>query len=166
MGMPQSFNPKNPRNMKYFTLRELTKSDTAIRKGIDNTPSGLVRSRLTELVANVLDPLREAYGKPIRVTSGYRCAKLNKIVGGAARSAHMYGYAADITTIPDTFKDNKKLFDLILSQKLPFDKLIWEMGNDAGPDWIHISYVAGANRKQILRARRTANGTTYETYKP
>lgn len=85
--------------MKYFTIAELTKSLTAIRRNIDNTPSEEIRRSLTALVDNILDPLREAYGKPIIVTSGYRCDKLNKAVKGAASSQHVKGEAADIRTL-------------------------------------------------------------------
>ena len=132
--------------MKYFTLNELTASTTAKRKGIDNTPDATVKANLTALVANILDPLREAYGKPIVVSSGYRCPKLNRAVGGAAKSQHVTGQAADIHTLSDTPADNKKLFDLILSLKLPFDQLI----NEYNFNWVHVSY-SPRNRRQILK---------------
>ena len=135
--------------MKYFTMNELTHSATAIRKGIDNTPDGTVKANLTALVANILDPLREAWGKPIIVTSGYRCAKLNRAVGGAARSQHCKGQAADIRTTTDYPEDNKKLFDLIIKLGLPFDQLIDEYGYN----WVHVSYTQGVNRKQILHIK-------------
>ena len=132
--------------MKYFTLNELTASTTAKRKGIDNTPDATVKANLTALVANILDPLREAYGKPIVVSSGYRCPKLNRTVGGAAKSQHVTGQAADIHTLSDTPADNKKLFDLIQSLKLPFDQLI----NEYNFNWVHVSY-SPRNRRQILK---------------
>lgn len=134
--------------MKYFTIRELTASATAARKGIDNTPDNVARANLTSLVANILDPLREAYGKPIIVTSGYRCPKLNKAVGGAAKSQHMKGQAADIRTVSDTVEDNRELFNLIIKLRLPFDQLIDEYGYN----WIHVSY-APANRRQVLHIK-------------
>ena len=132
--------------MKYFTLNELTASTTAKRKGIDNTPDATVRANLTALVANILDPLREAYGKPIVVSSGYRSPKLNRAVGGAAKSQHVTGQAADIHTLSDTPADNKKLYDLILKLKLPFDQLI----NEYNFNWVHVSY-SPRNRRQILK---------------
>lgn len=132
--------------MKYFTLNELTASSTAKRKGIDNTPDATVRANLTALVANILDPLREAYGKPIVVSSGYRSPKLNRAVGGAAKSQHVTGQAADIHTLSDTPVDNKKLFDLIQSLKLPFDQLI----NEYNFNWVHVSY-SPRNRRQVLK---------------
>ena len=132
--------------MKYFTLNELTASSTAKRKGIDNTPDATVRANLTALVANILDPLREAYGKPIVVSSGYRSPKLNKAVGGAAKSQHVTGQAADIHTLSDIPADNKKLFDFIQKLKLPFDQLI----NEYNFNWVHVSF-SPKNRRQILK---------------
>lgn len=132
--------------MKYFTLNELTASATAKRKGIDNTPDATVRANLTALVANILDPLREAYGKPIVVSSGYRSPKLNKAVGGAAKSQHVTGQAVDIHTLSDTPADNKKLYDLILKLKLPFDQLI----NEYNFNWVHVSF-SPRNRRQVLK---------------
>ena len=107
--------------MKFFTLRELTKSDTAIRKGIKNVPSKSEEDNLIALVENILDPLREAYGKPIIVTSGYRCEELNRLIGGSKTSQHKSGQAVDIRTITDTPEENKKLYDLIIKLNLPFD---------------------------------------------
>lgn len=141
--------------MKYFTIEELTASPTAKRKGIRNTP-GLTETRnLFALVNNILDPLREAYGKPIVVTSGYRCYLLNRAVGGATSSQHTKGQAADIRTLSDKREDNKKLFDLILSLKLPFDQLI----NEYNYDWVHVSF-GPKNRRQVLRAVRNKFGRT------
>ena len=98
--------------MKYFTLTELTKSATATRLKIDNTPTAEAKQNLVNLIDKILDPLREAYGKPIIVTSGYRCPKLNKAVGGSTSSQHMKGMAADIRTTSDLHEDNRKLYDL------------------------------------------------------
>ena len=134
--------------MKYFTIVELSASATAKRRGIDNTPSGLVKANLTKLVSNVLDPLREAYGKPIIVTSGYRCEKLNRAVGGAKNSQHCLGEAADIQAVSKLPADNKKLFELAKKLELPYDQLIDEYGYS----WIHISY-ASRNRRQVLHIK-------------
>ena len=135
--------------MKYFTMTELTASATARRKGIDNTPDAKAKAALSALVANVLDPLREKYGKPIVVSSGYRCPKLNKAVGGVARSQHTKGEAADIRCVSDSRAENKRLFDLIVASGLPFDQLIDEYGYD----WVHVSFKDGANRRQILHVK-------------
>lgn len=127
--------------MIYFTMKELVSSPTAKRKGIDNTPTAQVKENLEALVNKVLDPLRKKWGRPIIVTSGYRCPKLNAAVGGATNSAHMYGQAADIRTQSDSREDNMALLRCILASGLPFDKLIAEYVDDKGrPDWIHISF--------------------------
>ena len=142
--------------MKYFTIKELTKSTTAIKRHIDNSPSKEVERSLTALVEKVLDPLREAYGKPIIVTSGYRCPKLNAIVGSTPSSQHVKGEAADIKTIEDTPEENKKLYDLIVKLKLPFDQLI----NEHNYDWVHVSFGA-RHRRQKLKAVRKNGRTVY-----
>lgn len=137
--------------MKYFTLKELTDSAVAKRNGIDNTPDLQSTEALTALVEDVLDPLREMYGHPITVSSGYRCEALNRAVGGAASSQHMRGEAADIHT--GKRKENARLYEL-LRTFFDFDQLIWEKGTDTEPAWVHVSYKAdGGNRKQALRIR-------------
>ena len=134
--------------MKYFTLNELIKSDAAKRSKINNTPNKQEENNLIALVENILDPLREAYGKPIIVTSGFRCERLNKLVNGSKTSQHRTGQAADIRTVEDTVEENKKLFDLIQELNLPFDQLIDEYNFD----WVHVSY-SPRNRKQILHIK-------------
>ena len=132
--------------MKHFTLRELIKSDTAIRQGIKNVPNRQEEQNLNALVDKILDPLREAYKKPIIVTSGFRCEELNRLVGGSKTSQHRTGQAVDIRTIPDTPEENKKLYDLIIKLNLPFDQLI----DEHNFDWVHVSF-SEKNRKQILK---------------
>ena len=132
--------------MKHFTLRELIKSDTAIRKGIKNVPNRQEEQNLIALVDKILDPLREAYKKPIIVTSGFRCEELNRLIGGSKTSQHRTGQAVDIRTIPDTPEENKKLYDLIIQLNLPFDQLI----DEHNFDWVHVSF-SEKNRKQILK---------------
>lgn len=122
--------------MKYFTIPELTYSNTAIAKHINNTPSKEDIENLVALIENILDPLREAYGKPIMVNSGYRCQVLNRIVGGAVNSDHLKGRAADIHGSPNTKIENKKLFDLIITLNLPYCQLI----DEKNFSWIHVSY--------------------------
>lgn len=134
--------------MKYFTLKEMTKSDTAIRRRISNIPNEQEKENIYQLVEKILDPLRESYGKPIVVSSGFRCEKLNKAVGGSKTSQHKTGQAADIRSLEDTREENKKLFDLIKELNLPFDQLI----NEYDYDWVHVSY-SDRNRKQILNIK-------------
>lgn len=130
--------------MKYFTIEELTRSDTAEEHGIDNTPTKEAREKLVALVENVLDPLREMYGKPITVNSGYRGPVLNSCIGGAKTSQHCKGEAADITG--RNKEANKKLFELI-RDNLPFDQLI----NEYDYSWVHVSFKSSGNRKEVLK---------------
>lgn len=127
-----------------FDLAEFVKSDTATRMGIDNTPAFQEVENIARLVVNVLQPLRNAYGKPITVNSGYRCQALNKAVGGSPTSSHMKGEAADITA--GSKEENKVLFELVKKLNLSFDQLIEEKEFS----WVHISYRKGNNRNQIL----------------
>ena len=148
--------------MKYFTINELTKSATATRLGIDNTPDAVVRYNLIALIEKVLDPLRDAWGAPIIVTSGYRCDRLNKAVGGAVNSQHRKGEAADIRTVSDSRADNMKLLKLLLRLKLPYDQIICEFPDAQGrPDWIHVSYSRKRNRGSKLTASRIGKATIY-----
>lgn len=130
--------------MKYFTISELCHSDTAKARGIDNTPSVEVIEKLRELVDNILDPLRERYGKPIRVSSGYRSEKLNRSVNGATSSQHRLGEAADITV--GSKKGNRELYEIIRNE-LSFDQLI----DEKDFSWVHVSFKKGRNRKQLLK---------------
>lgn len=111
-----------------FTLSEFVNSETAKKRKIDNTPSFEIVSHLEELVSTILQPIRTAYGKPLNVTSGYRCPALNKAVGGSPTSAHLYGYAADIQPADGNvkgliafaerfMKDNGIMFDQSISEK-------------------------------------------------
>lgn len=137
--------------MKYFTIKELCDSDTAKRRGIKNTPTPEIERNLAALVDNVLDPLREAWGRPIIVNSGYRCDVLNKAVGGVPTSQHRLGQAADLDV--GTRADNMRLFNLIIKLKLPFDQLLFERGDWAvGPDWVHVSF-SPRNRREIKYIR-------------
>lgn len=146
--------------MKYFTIDELSASTEARKMGIDNTPTSEAIANLTELVEHVLDPLRDKYGHPIMVSSGYRCPRLNRAVGGEEASQHVKGEAADIyVTRP---KEMAELFALIY-YTLPFDQLIWERGTDEAPAWIHVSYREGLNRRECLR---TKDGIHFYQYKP
>ena len=131
--------------MKYFTLGELTRSATADARGIRNVCSPDEAENLKALVDNVLDPLRDWYGKPVYVNSGYRCPQLNRAVGGAADSQHLKGEAADITA--GSPAENRRLFNYIM-RYLPFDQLIDERDGQ----WVHVSYRSPAeNRRQVLK---------------
>lgn len=132
--------------MKYFTIEELTRSTVAAARGIPNVPGENEREALEVLVLALLDPLREIWGKPIYVNSGYRSPALNKAVGGVANSQHMKGQAADITT--GNAEGNRKLLALIRDGGFDFDQLI----DEADGTWIHVSYVSPSeNRRQVLK---------------
>lgn len=129
--------------MRYFTVSELSRSATAKQKGISNVPNQEQSDNLVKLTDNVLDPIRELWGKPITVNSGFRSLELNKAVGGASSSQHLKGQAADITT--STKSGNKELFFKIKDSGIPFDQLI----DEADYSWIHVSYSENP-RGQVL----------------
>lgn len=148
--------------MKYFTISELTRSATAKRLGINNEPNVAIQNNLVALVENVLDPLRAKWGAPIIVTSGYRCEKLNRVVGGANNSQHAKGQAADIRTVSDSRADNMKLLRCLINSGIKFDQLICEYPDAFGrPDWIHVSFNANGNRNSKLTAVRSGGTTKY-----
>ena len=156
--------------MKYFSIPELCASATAQREGIDNRPPECAYHLLHVLVEQLLDPIREAWGEPIVVSSGYRCKELNALVGGAKNSHHMLGCAADI--IAGNKADHRRLFNLIRQMqqegKIRFTQLIWGGAKGAplattedlssqrsaacGSDgrWIHISYVPGNLKCEVI----------------
>lgn len=135
--------------MNHFSIEELCRSTTANRLGIDNHPDTAAVGNLTELMDNILEPLRDRFGLPIMVNSGYRCLRLNRAVGGADGSQHTKGQAADISAVNTA--DNARLYEIILNE-LPFDQLIWEKGNDRFPAWVHVSYTRHP-RHSVLRIR-------------
>ena len=136
--------------MKYFSINELTSSATALREGIDNRPNKCAYHLLHVLVQQLLDPIREAWGEPIVVSSGYRCKQLNALVGGAKNSHHILGCAADI--IAGNRADHRKLFRLIVKMqqegRIKFTQLILE----GDGRWLHISYVPGNLKCQVIDA--------------
>ena len=146
---------------KNLTLAEVTKSTTAKRLGIDNTPDEWTTENLRQVAINIFQPLREAFGCPIYVSSGYRSAELNTAIGGSTRSQHVEGRALDLDADVYGGCTNSQIFNWI-KENLEFDQLIWEFGDDDNPDWVHVSYVYdGINRKRCLKACRDNNGKTY-----
>jgi zinc D-Ala-D-Ala carboxypeptidase len=145
--------------MKYFTIDELTKSNTAKANNIDNTPTPEVVSNLTALVDNVLDVAREKLGKPISVNCGYRSPILNKKVGGAINSQHLTGEAADIES------GNNFILAKTIHDTCTFDQLILEMPNTQGiPQWVHVSFSKKSNRKQVLICQVVNGKKQYVNY--
>lgn len=138
-----------------FTMEELTASATAKRLKIDNTPTVEVRDSLERLTKTILQPIRDKWGKPIIVTSGYRCSNLNKAVGGAKSSQHMYGEAADFKAA--NIAENGELYQLIKnmvdSGKIVIGQCIWEYGNSKNPQWIHISLQNAKHKNEFFRIK-------------
>ena len=135
---------------KDFILQEFI----ATKTGLNNQLTSEALSNIEFLVKNLLQPLRNAFGKPIKITSGYRSVEVNKAVGGSKTSQHTKGEAVDMVT-----NDNKYLFDLI-KNKFDFDQLIWEYGTDEQPAWVHVSLKKTGNRKQVMRAITNKLGKT------
>ena len=117
-----------------------------IKNKIDNHPTPEIERNLTILIEHCLDPIREKFGKPITVTSGYRCEKLNELVGGKSNSQHLRGEAADL--VGNTNVETKEIFD-IAKQLGNYDQLLFET-NGKGSKWVHISYKKTGNRKQCI----------------
>ena len=133
---------------KNFTLEEMVASETAAKEGILNVPNAGEVQALTDLVAHILDPLRELLGKPVLVNSGFRCVALNKAVGGVADSQHCLGQAADIHVPGMSIGE---LITYIREHNLPFDQLIDEFG-----EWVHVSY--GPKQRREALVLRSVNG--------
>ena len=127
--------------MKYFTIAEMAKSETADRRGIDNRIPKDLLPNVENLIDKVLDPLRSWYGRPVYVNSGYRCPELNRAVGGVGTSYHLTGCAADIDVYSRT--ENQKLFDYI-RERLPYT----EVGLEGGGRWVHVALVPGREEER------------------
>ena len=149
---------------KHLALAEVMRSETAKRKGISNMPTPEHIENFKKLAENVFEPIREHFGVPVHLSSGYRSAALNKAVGGASSSQHCKGEAIDID-MDGTTVTNKQIFDFVKAN-VNFDQMIWEFGTDANPDWVHVSYNSdGAQRKQILKAVKAGGTTKYLPFK-
>jgi hypothetical protein len=139
---------------RFFTLDELTRSETAQRFGLSNDPPPRQIENLKALCRAVLDPLRDAIGQPVKVNSGYRAPAVNKKIGGASDSQHLHGMAADIQSPGSPVLE---LFKRIITMGLPFDQIIYEAVN-ARTKWVHVSHNATHNRGDIRIARFGPNG--------
>ena len=134
--------------MRYFTIGEFTKSATADRLRINNSPSEEIKFHITEFIETVLDPLRESWGAPIYVTSGFRCWKLNNAVGGARYSGHLYGWTADLQVKGDIKKFADFVQRWMLERGLKWDELIFE--RSGGTTWLHFAW-KGYNGRQRMK---------------
>tara|TARA_R110001592_G_scaffold116883_2_gene318509 strand:+ start:2306 stop:2770 length:465 start_codon:yes stop_codon:yes gene_type:complete len=145
---------------KNISEKEATKSITALRLGIANTPDGTILANMKVLAEKVFQPLRDWVGGPIKINSFYRSEALNKAIGGSATSQHCEGKAMDIDDLYG-YKTNMEMFNYI-KEKLDFDQMIYEFGNESNPDWIHVSYESKEeNRNRILKAVRDKGKTIY-----
>ena len=145
---------------KHISYKEGVYSNTALRRGIDNTPTDDQLYFMEIVAEEVFEPLREWVGGPIKINSFYRCPELNTAIGGSATSQHCKGQAMDID---DTFgkMSNAKMYYWI-KKNLDFDQMIWEFGNDDNPNWVHVSYVSpNKNRKVCLKAYKENGRTKY-----
>jgi len=149
---------------EHLELSEVIRSESAKRRGISNMPTEEHIKNLKLIAEKVFEPIRANFRQPIRISSGYRSQTLNAAIGGATRSQHSTGEALDID-MDGTALSNKEIFNFI-KERLPFDQLIWEFGNEHNPDWVHVSYRADSNqRKQVLRAIKENGKTKYSPYK-
>ena len=142
---------------QHLTLAELIRSESAKRLGISNMPTQEHIENLKQLAENIFEPIRNHFGLPIYISSGYRSQKLNAAIGGSMNSQHSRGMAIDIDMDGTDIK-NSAIFEY--AKTLPFDQLIWEFGTKENPDWVHISY-SPLNRKQILYATKRNGKTIY-----
>jgi hypothetical protein len=149
---------------KNLALAEVTRSETAKRKGISNMPTPEHLENFKKLAENIFQPIREHFGVPIHISSGYRSKALNTAVGGSLSSQHCTGEAIDID-MDGTDITNAQIFHFI-KDNLNFDQLIAEFPENSNPAWVHVSYEStGKQRKQILVAKKVGGATKYIPYK-
>jgi len=147
----------------HFDLAEFTRSESAKREGLDNTPPQEHLENIKTLCEKVLEPIRLRFG-PINISSGYRGKMLNHFIGGSISSDHCVGRAADIDMDDmGSGVTNTEIFNYI-KDNLYYDQLIWEFGTKDKPDWVHVGYRGKENRKQTLRATKVKGKSTYEAY--
>lgn len=147
----------------HISYKEATRSNTATKNGIDNTPDKEQLKNMQLLANSVFEPLRNFVGKPIFIPSFFRSEQLNVIIGGAKSSQHCARRGAAMDIDADTFGGvtNKQIFEYI-RDNLVFDQLIWEFGTDDNPAWVHVSFNEGKNRLEILKAYKSNGLTKYE----
>ena len=146
---------------KHVSYKEGVYSNTATRRGINNTPNDEQLSNMELIAEEIFEPLRVWVGGPIKINSFFRSPELNTAIGGSSKSQHCKGQAMDID---DTFgkATNAEMYHFI-KDNLDFDQMIWEFGNDDNPDWVHVSYVSeDDNRRRCLKAYKENNKTKYK----
>jgi hypothetical protein len=146
---------------QHLDLSEVIRSDSAKRNGISNMPVGEHIANFITLAEKVFEPIREHFGFPIHISSGYRSVELNRLIKGSSSSQHCKGQAIDIDMDgTSNGVTNKMVYDYI-KDNLEFDQLIWEFGDNTNPDWVHVSYSEGKNRGQKLKAIKSNGKTSY-----
>ena len=150
---------------EHLDLAEVTRSETAKRKGISNMPTPEHLENFKKLAQNIFEPIRKHFGVPIHISSGYRSKALNTAIGGSLTSQHCSGEAIDIDMDGSANGVTNKMVFEFIKANLNFDQLIWEFGTKDAPDWVHVSFeTTGKQRKQILRAVKSGGKTAYQTY--
>ena len=145
---------------EHISYKEGTYSNTAIRRGINNTPDDEQLANMELIAEKIFEPLRAHVGGPIKINSFFRSPELNKAIGGSSKSQHCKGQAMDID---DTFgkMTNAEMYYWI-KDNLDFDQMIWEFGDDDNPNWVHVSYVSDvSNRNRCLKAYKEEGKTKY-----
>ena len=148
----------------HLSMAEMIRSDTAKRKGINNTPKPEHLDNMILLAKRIFEPIRSHFKTAIYISSGYRSEALNKAIKGSSRSQHSKGQAMDIDMDGSGTISNSDVFYYIKGN-LEFDQLIWELGDNYNPDWVHVSYAEGKNRKEVLVAYKTFGITRYKPFK-
>ena len=150
---------------EHLDLAEVTRSETAKRKGISNMPTPEHLENFKKLANNIFEPIRKHFGVPIHISSGYRSKALNTAIGGSLTSQHCYGEAIDIDMDGSSNGVTNKMVFEFIKANLNFDQLIWEFGTKDAPDWVHVSFeTTGKQRKQILIAFKNGGKTAYKPY--
>ena len=145
---------------KNLWLSEVTKSNTAIRRGIDNTPTELHIANLRYLAEKVFQPIREHFGRPIFVSSGYRSKALNEAIGGSQKSFHSHGMALDLDMDGKAQNiSNADIFNFI-KDNLPYTELIWEFVTTDKPDWVHVAIAKGREQEKNAKISYRESGKT------
>lgn len=144
---------------QHISYKEGIVSATGKRLGIDNTPPPEILATMKVTAEKLFEPMREYFGQPIRIVSFYRCPALNKAVGGSKTSSHMKGEAIDVEGTNGV--TNMDIIRYFKEANVPMDQVIHEFGTDEEPDWVHISYREGNNRREFLRARKVKGRTIY-----
>ena len=149
---------------EHLDLAEVTRSETAKRKGISNMPTPEHLENFKKLAQNIFEPIRKHFQVPIHISSGYRSKELNALIGGVKTSDHCFGMAIDLDQQGHSSGiTNKQVFDFIKSN-LKFKQLIWEGGSKQEPDWVHVSYDEKNLKNEVLLATKVAGKMQYSKY--